>query len=180
MKKVLLVIAILALAAVIFGAGFAFAQFQPVSAQALPSYLGTSMMGRGGGMHGQGGYAPVRDYVEQALAEKLGLTEAQVEEQRAAGKSMYQIALDAGTAEADIPALLEAVHKTAFDKAVADGVLTQAQADAMLEQMQSRGFGADCPNDGVRPQDGSGFQRGHGGGMMGGGRWNQQPSQTNP
>lgn len=177
MKKALLVVAVFALAVVIFGAGFAFAQFQPVAAQALPSY----MMGRGGGgMHGRGGYGPMHDYVEQALAEKLGLTEAQVEEQLAAGKTMYQIALDAGTAEADVPALLEAVHKTAFDKAVAAGVLTQAQADAMFQQMQARGWGADCPNDGIRPMDGTGFQRGHGGGMMGGGRWNQQPAQTNP
>ncbi len=178
MKKVLLVFAVLALALVIFGAGFAFAQFQPVSAQAFPSY----MMGRGGGgMHGYGGYGPMRDYVEQALAEKLGLTEAQVEEQRAAGKSMVQIALDAGTAEADIPALMESVHKSALEKAVAAGVLTQEQADAMLERMQAVGFGANCLNGGVRPQDGTGFRRGHGGGMMGGGRWNnQQPSQTNP
>lgn len=176
MKKALLVMAILALAIVIFGAGFAFAQFRPVAAQALPnypSYLGTSMMGRGGG---HGGYGPIRDYVEQALAEKLGLTEAQIEEQRAAGKSMYQIVLDAGTAEADIPALMESVHKSALEKAVADGALTQPQA---LQRLQTRAWSADCPNDGVRPMDGSGLQRGHG--MRGGGRWNQQqPSQPNP
>lgn len=173
MKKVLLVVAVLALAVVIFGAGFVFAQFLPASAQALPAYYG---MG-GGMMHGgRGGYGPLRDYVEQALAEKLGLTEAQVEEQRAAGKSMYQIVLDAGTAEADIPALMESVHKSALEKAVAAGVLTQAQADAMFQQMQARGWGAGCPNDGVRPMDGSGFQRGNG--MRGGGRWNNQ--QPNP
>ncbi len=176
MKKVLLVVAVLALAVVIFGAGFAFAQFQPVAAQALPTY----MMGRGGGgMHGYGGYGLLRDYVEKALAEKLGLTESQVEEQLAAGKTMYQVALDAGTAEADIPALMEAVHKSALEKAVADGALTQAQADDLLARMQARGWSVDCPNNGVRPMDGSGFQRGNG--MRGGGRWNQQqPSQTNP
>lgn len=176
MKKVLLVVAVLALAVVIFGAGFAFAQFQPVAAQALPSY----MMGRGGGgMHGRGGYGPLHDYVEQALAEKLNLTEAQVEEQLAAGKTMYQIALDAGTAEADVPALMEAVHKSALEKAVADGVLTQAQADDLLARMQARGWSATCPNNGIRPMDGSGFR--HGQGMWGGGRWNQQqPSQPNP
>lgn len=177
MKKVLLVVSVLALTAVIFGAGFAFAQFLPVSAQALPAYYD---MGGGMMMHGgRGGYGPLRDYVEQALAAKLGLTETQIEEQRAAGKSMYQIVLDAGTAEADIPALMEAVHKSALEKAVADGALTQEQADAMLARMQERGWGAGCPNDGVRPMDGSGFQRGNG--MRDGGRWNnQQPSQPNP
>lgn len=59
MKKALLVVAVLALAVVIFGAGFAFAQFQPASAQALPAYP----MGRGGGMHGHGGYGPDRKSV---------------------------------------------------------------------------------------------------------------------
>ena len=177
MKKALLVVAVLALAVVIFGAGAVFAQYQTASAQGIPAFSGGM-----GGMHGRGGYGPMHDYVEQALAEKLGLTEAQVEEQLTAGKSMFQIALDAGTAEADVPALLEAVHKTAFDKAVAAGVLTQAQADAMFQQMQARGFGVDCPTDGVRPLDGSGYQGGrHGmGNGMGGGRWNQQPAQTNP
>jgi hypothetical protein len=174
MKRALLIVAALVLTVVIFGAGFAFAQYQTASAQALPAFYG---MG-GGWMHGGrggpgGGYGPMHDYVEKALAEKLNLTEAQVEEQLAAGKTMYQVALDAGIAEAEIPALLESVHQAAFEKAAADGVLTQAQADAMLEQMKARGFG-NCPMGGARPQDGSGFRGGRGG-MMNGGRW-QQPA----
>jgi hypothetical protein len=179
MKKALLVVAVLALAVVIFGAGAVFAQYQTVSAQGIPAGYGM-MGGQGGMMGGRGGYGPMHDYVEAALAEKLGLTEAQVETQLAAGKTMSQIAIDNGTAEADVPALLETVHKTAFDKAVAAGVLTQAQADAMFQNMKARGFGANCPTGGVRPQDGTGYRGGRGGGMMGGGRWNQQAPQTNP
>jgi hypothetical protein len=139
-------------------------------------------------MGGRGGYGPMHDYVEQALAAKLGLTEAQVEEQLAAGKSMYQIALDKGIVEADVPALLTEVHKTAFAKAVADGVLTQAQADAMLQRMSANGFNpANCPMGGARPQDGSGYRggrRGPGGMTLapgasaGVGGWNQQPAAT--
>lgn len=179
MKKVLLVGAVVALAVVIFGAGVVFAQYQSVSAQGATYGRGGMMGGgmMGGGMHGQGGYGPMHDYVEQALADKLDLTEAKIEEQLAAGKTMFQIAVDAGTAEADVPALMSEVHKTAFSKAVTAGVLTQAQADAMFAQMQSRGFGENCPNDGVRPQDGTGY-RGGMGGMMGG-RWQQAP-QANP
>jgi hypothetical protein len=50
----------------------------------------------------------------------------------------------------------------------------------MFQQMQARGFGTNCPNGGMRPQDGTGYRNGRGGGM-GGGRWNQnQAPQTNP
>jgi len=181
MKKILVVVSVVFVALVIFGAGFVFSQYQSVSASGLPQGYGPGgMMGPGG----RGGYGSMHDYVEQALAAKLGLTEAQVEEQLTAGKSMYQIALDKGTAEADVPALLTEVHKTAFAKAVAEGVLTQAQADAMLQRMSADGFNfANCPMGGARPQDGSGYRGGGrrgNGGMMGG--WNQQlaPTQTAP
>jgi hypothetical protein len=180
MKKILVVVSVVVVALVIFGAGFVFSQYQFASASGLPQGYGPGgMMGSGG----RGGYGPIHDYVEQALATKLGLTEAQVEEQLTAGKSMYQIVLDKGIAEADIPALLTEVHKTAFAKAVADGVLTQAQADAMLQNMTANGFNfANCPMGGARPQDGTGYRRGPGGMMGGGGRWNQQaaPTQTAP
>jgi hypothetical protein len=178
MKKILLVVSVLAVALVIFGAGFVFSQSQLVSAAGLPQGFGPG----GGMMGGRGGYGgQIHEYVEQALADKLGMTKADLEAQFDSGKSMYQIALDKGTAEADIPALLTEVHKTAFAKAVADGILTQAQADAMLQNMTANGFNpANCPMGGARPQDGTGYRGGRGGpgGMMGGGRWNQQVTPT--
>jgi hypothetical protein len=173
MKKVLTVVAVMVVAVVIFGAGIYFAQYQNVGAAALSQGYGPSMLG------GRGGYGVMHDYVEEALAAKLGLTEAEIEAQLSAGKSMYQIALDKGIAEADVPALLAEVHKTAFDKAVADGVLTQAQADAMLQNMTANGaFTGTCPMFGSQP-NGAGYQGGRGR-MMGGGRWNQQAPQSNP
>ena len=173
MKKIV-VIGVLVLAAIAAaGAGIAYAQgTQP------PQY---GWMG--GMMGGRGGAGWMHDYVEQALAAKLGITEKQVEDQLAAGKSMYQIALDAGTAEADIPALLTEVHKSAFDKAVADGVISRQQADLMLQHMQGAwtqgGATGNCPmhNGGYGPQTGSGYRGGQGyrggPGMMGG-RWLNQ------
>jgi hypothetical protein len=171
MKKILIVVAVAVVALVIFGTGFLFSQYQFVSAAGLPQGFGPG----GGMMGGRGTYGPMHDYVEQALASKLGLTEAQVEAQLAAGKSMYQIVLDQGIVAADVPALLTEVHKTAFDKAVAEGALTQAQADAILGRISANGFDpANCPMDGARPQDGTGFRGGRRGpGGMGG--WGQQP-----
>ncbi len=120
MKKIILVAAVVVVALAALGAGAVYAQ------GGQPPFGGNMMGGGRGWMH---------DYVEQALAAKLGITEQAVEDALASGKSMYQIALDAGTAEADIPALMNEVHKAAFDKAVADGVMTQAQADSMLQRM---------------------------------------------
>lgn len=171
MKKSVLIVSVIALALLVVGAvgvGVAYAQSgQP------PVY--------GRGMMQGGGYGPMHDYVERALADKLGLTEEQVEAQFAAGKTMYQIALDNGIAEADVPAFLTEVHTTAFDAAVADGVLTREQADFMLQRMQANGYGTgNCPmhnGAGYGPNgagNGNGF-RGGPGGMMGG-RWQQ----TNP
>ena len=167
MKKTLLIVAIIVLALGVLGAGVAFAQGkQP------PQPYGFGMMGGPGMIGGRGGYSFMHDSVEQALAEKLGLTEEQVEDALANGNTMYQLALDNDVAEADLPAFMNEVHQAAFDKAVADGVMTQEQADWMLEHMQGMftdgyGFG-DCPMNGEYPQDGTGFH-----GMMGGGRWQQ-------
>jgi hypothetical protein len=169
MKKILVSIAVVLVALVIFGAGFAFAQSQVVSAAGL--FQG---FGPGGMMNGRGGMGQMHEYVEQAVADKLGMTKADLETQLSSGKSMYQVALDKGTAEADVTALLTDAHKTAFAKAVADGVLTQAQADTMLKNMTASGFkNVECP---MGADDRGGGRRGGmggRGGMMG--NWDQQP-----
>ena len=84
MKKILVVLSVVAVAFVIFGAGFVFAQTNLVSAAGLPAGFGP-----GGMMGGRGGMGQMHDYVEQALADKLGMTEAEVEAALASGKSMY-------------------------------------------------------------------------------------------
>jgi hypothetical protein len=174
MKKILVVVSVVLLALVIFGAGFFFAQSNIVRAAGLP--LG---FGPGGMMGGRGEMGQIHEYVEQALADKLGMAKTDLETALSNGKSMSQIAIDKGIKAADVPALLTEVHKTAFAKAVSDGVLTQAQADAMLKNITANGFN----------YTGSSMQYGRGGrgegGMMGGrgqggmmGGWNQQPAVT--
>jgi len=167
MKKTILITSIVLIAVAVVGVGVAFAQgTQP------PTGPGYGMMGW---MH---------DYVEQALAAKLGLTEAQVEEQFAGGKTMVQIALDNGIKQEDVATFLNDVHKEAFANAVKAGVMTQAQADWMLQRMQNRGYGnangTGCPMHGGQGGNGYGrgmMQNGAGRGMMGG--WGQG-QQTNP
>lgn len=173
MKKTILIIGLVILALGVFSVGVAFAQdSQPP--------VGPGMMnGSRGWMH---------DYVEEALADKLGITETDVESALASGKTMYQIALDNGIAEADVPALLTEVHTAAFDKAVADGVITREQADFMLQRMTTRGYASgNCPMQGGQSGQyggGNGYRGGmnnngqFGPGMMG--HWQQLPPTEQP
>jgi hypothetical protein len=101
---------------------------------------------------------PIHEYMEEALAEKLNLPLATVESEFDSGKTLAQIALDHGIAQADLPAFMQAVRALALQNAVADGVITQAQADRMLQRGMG-GFGYGMMN-------GSG---GTGYGMMNGG-----------
>jgi len=177
MKKSILIVGLVVLALGVFGVGAALAQ------DATPPVGRGSMMG--------GGNGAMHDYVEEALADKLGITEKDVEDALASGKTMYQIALDNGIKEADVVSLLTEVHTTAFDKAVADGVVTRAQADFMLQRMTTNGFNSgNCPMQ--NGQGGGQYGRGNGGmmnnggqygggNMMGGGRgWQQQVPTAQP
>ncbi len=143
------VLALVAVGLVAFGIGTAYAQDVPANPDA-PYGMGP------------GGRGVMRTYVKQVVAEKLGLTEEELAAQLAESASFQQVLLDAGIAEADIPAWMEDVHQEALALAVADGVLTQEQADAMFERMQERGFGnfGNCDMDG----DGFGGRRGGRGG----------------
>jgi len=151
MKKTLLIVGLLVLALGALGVGVAFAQGGQPPAR-------------------QGGYGWMHDYVEQALAAKLGLTEQQVEDQLAAGKAMYQIALDNGIQQEDLASFMNDVHKDAFVQAVNDGVITQERADWMLQRMQNMyqsGYGpGNCPM-----HNGQGRPFGQGGGR--GSMWGQ-------
>jgi hypothetical protein len=109
----------------------------------------------------------LHDYMEKALAEKLGVPLATVEAQFDAGKNLYQVALDNGIAQADLPAFMLKVRTTAINAALSDGVITQAQADRML-QFGGRGMGQGMMQgvagaglcDGTGIPVGTGMQRG--------------------
>ena len=175
MKKTILIVALVVLALGALGVGVAFAQGPVPGGRGQMTLAPGASAGVGGN-----GYGWMHDYVEQALAAKLGLTEEQVEDALAAGKPMYQIALDNGIKQEDLSTFMNDVHKDAFAQAVKAGVVTQEQADWMLQRMQNmyqNGYGngtGTCPMG-----NGTGVGRG-GGGMMGRGGFGWQNQQTNP
>jgi len=90
---------------------------------------------RGWGMMGGLGdgqtIGALQDAMEAALAEKLGMTVDEFQAALDAGQSPYQIASEKGISQADFLQMMRDAGKAAIEKAVADGVLTQEQGDAL-------------------------------------------------
>ncbi len=119
------------------------------------------MMGGRGGNFGEG-YGFMHDYMISAFAKAVGLTVDEVNTRISQGETLTQIANAQGFTGDKLTQLITDVRKAALDQAVADGVITQAQADAMLQMMNTymgQGFGpgfggGNCPmwdNDEGRP-----------------------------
>jgi hypothetical protein len=181
MKKILVVTAILAVLVVALGvAGYAYAQ-TATPAGTCPAFglggctgqgigRGSGMMGnRGQGMMGSNGsYGPMHEYMLQGFAEALGIRVTDLQDKLNNGETMWSIAEAQGKSSEDFQALMVEIRSKAVEQAVADGKLTQEQADWMAQrwqQMQANGYGpGTCP--GMAGQ----FQ-----GPGRGGRWNAQP-----
>lgn len=83
-----------------------------------------------GGMH---------TLVWASLAETLGLTPDELSAQLAAGQTLAQIAEAQGVSQEQLTTTLQAAMTEGLQQAVADGALTQAQADQMAVGMTARG-----------------------------------------
>jgi hypothetical protein len=68
------------------------------------------------------------------------LTTEELEAAQAAGKRLPEIAEEQGVTVAEIEAALQSAFADALAQAVADGTLTQAQADQLLERGLNGGF----------------------------------------
>jgi len=108
------------------------------------------------------GVGIMHDYMISAFASAVGLTTDELNTRLTNGETLQAIALAQGKTEADLPALWTQVRQDALNKAVSDGVITQAQADLMLQHMKNYsgpGFGPgfgfnNCPmmdGDEVQP-----------------------------
>lgn len=182
MKKLLfagMLIVLLAVAVV----GYAFAQAPEPVTPNTPYGGGYGRMG--GGMMGwrgqvqDGEYGPLHTYMFDAMAQAFGLTAEELQARHDAGETMWDIAQAQGLTEEQFAEAMLQARTAALEQAVADGAITQEQADWMLSrmnQMHANGFGPGsngCTGAGPAARGGmmgGGF--GRGGGM----RWNTQPS----
>lgn len=185
MKKALLVGSIALVVLIAFGVvGFAAAQSltptpnAPFGGQGYGRGRGQGGMMQGGGMMGrgqQGGASgPLHTYMVAAFADALNLTAEDLQAELDAGKTMWQVAEAKGLSIEEFQTLMVEARTAALKAAVADGVITQAQADWMLSRMQGRGGqGGGYGAGGGCPMHGGGFG-------PGGGRWYNQPGQPSP
>ena len=93
--------------------------------------------GGGMGMAGRGG-APAWAGQPDEVEALLGMTEAQIQAERLAGKSLAQIAQEKGVSQDKLISAILDAKKADLDKLVADGKLTQAQADVVYGRMQQQ------------------------------------------
>lgn len=74
----------------------------------------------------------------EELSKLLGLKTEEIVEQRNSGKSLADIAKDQEVAEDKVVSAMLEAKKELLDERVKAGVITQEQADLVLERMQSR------------------------------------------
>jgi hypothetical protein len=141
--------------------------------------LGETCGGYGMGGYGYAGSMP------SLLAEALGMTTEELYAAQTAGQTVAEIAAAQGVELADVVAAVVAPRAERLAQSVADGYLTQEQADAMLAAMTEQmtlhfeslglGYGGGCGMGGggrfgTSDDAGTFGGRGHRGGMRGG-RW---------
>lgn len=110
----------------------------------------------------------LHEEMQAVIADALGITVAELEAAHAEGKRLPELAAELGVALEDVQTAVQAAHEAAILQAVADGLITQEQADWML-QRHNNGMGMGMPGGGPR----GGHHGGHGGfGPQGGGQGN--------
>lgn len=158
MKKVLLIGSLVIVGILVFGAvGYASAKtllprvadastfMQMRSEMMSRQSAGTTMMnGARGGMMGQTGSGLLHDYMIAGFAEAFGVSVEDLQARIDAGETMFDVATSLGMTQEQFTELMVTVRSDAINQALADGVITQEQADWMLSrlaQRQAAGFG---------------------------------------
>ena len=189
MKKILIGVALFAIVGLALGAaGFVYAQSQtppePFYSHGFGYGHGRGMMGAFGDyghsmwgdgddgcwMGGDDHDGPVHEAVVSALADALGLSVEEIEERHDAGESMWEIAEAQGLSSEEAYQLMLSVHEAAMEEAVAEGWLTEEQAEWMQEHQEHMRemWDRDGEFEGYGPR----------GGHCGGGRFYQNDAPT--
>jgi hypothetical protein len=89
----------------------------------------------------------LHDTMQSALAEALGLSVDELQQQLADGATMRQIIEQQGIDPEALRANLQEARQQAIAEALEEGLITQEQAERMLERKPPHGPRGDCPFD---------------------------------
>jgi hypothetical protein len=141
MKKSTLVLMVVAVAVLaVFGTATAVSAQGPIQNDTLTQGFG----GRGGGMRGIGNQGEIENEEVHALmmdayAEALGIPAAEIDSRLEAGETFSQIALSTGLTFEEFWALKSQVKADVAAEALAQGFITQAEADLMQQAALRQG-----------------------------------------
>ena len=97
-----------------------------------------------------GEVGPMHAYMQAELAAKLGLTPEALQELHDDGQTFWQIAEAQGVSAEDAQQMMLDARAVALDKMVADGAITQEQADFMKTRMGGMQGAGNCQGGGMR------------------------------
>ena len=174
MKKILLVVGVVSIAVLALGfVGYAYAQNQTPPGLDYPHGPGMmgdfdgydhGMMGDHGRGYGHGmmtglngEHGPMHETMVTALADALDLPADEIEARHDAGETMWEIAETEGLSAEETQELMSSAHNNALEDAVANGLMTEEQAEWMddhMDQMwngdyQEGAFGNHCGGGGM-------------------------------
>jgi hypothetical protein len=140
---VIAVVSVLSLGAL--GLGVAFAQNPTPNSPFTPGGMMGGYWNQQGGSFDMGAMhnwmtstGGMHTLVWDALSNALGLTSDELYAELNSGKTLADLVEEKGLDRAALVAELESAHKAGLAQAVSDGILTQEQADTMLNQMAGR------------------------------------------
>lgn len=137
---------------VLAGVTAAFAQGPNQPDDPTPPAANQAQSGAGAGM---GLMAVDEAAMHEAIAGALGMSVAEFEAEVANGENAFTLAQKLGVDFAEVQAVMDAAHAAALQQAVADGLVSQEQADWMLSRRGGQGG------------QGGGMSRGQGGSSTG-------------
>lgn len=97
--------------------------------------------GKGFGRRGMGTPQDglLADYIEPAIAEAFGLSVDELQARQEAGETLWDIGVEQGLTLEQFQTIMQEAHTNAINNALNDGVITQDQADLMLERLEQGG-----------------------------------------
>jgi len=111
--------------------------------------------GTGDGRGYGGGMGPGYATAQQAIADTLGLTTEQLQQERAAGKTVAELAQEKGLALEQIQNAVRTAREATVEDALAAGKMTQERAQVMLQQMEeNQARAGECDGTGNGPRAG--------------------------